>query len=236
MCDVETVVNIVQSCSYFGLILTLAAFFAGRWVTKKTGIRALNPMVFAMVVIVAVLLVCRVDYDAYYESAQIVSFLLGPTTVALAVPLYRQVQVLKRNWWLILVSCACGALSAMLFIFAFSVLTRLNPDVFRSILTKSVTSAIALGVTAEFGGMPELTIFSVTITGITGATFGLIACRLFRIREPVAVGLAMGTAAHAIGTSCALAAGEVEGSMAGLAIATAGIISVVAAPYIGYLL
>ncbi|MEA4824196.1 MAG: LrgB family protein [Clostridiaceae bacterium] len=230
-----TVVDIIQSGSYFGLILTLCAFFAGRWVTKKTGIRALNPMVFAMVVIVAALLIFKLDYESYYESAQIISFLLGPTTVALAIPLYRQVKVLKQNWWLILISVACGALSAMLFICAFSILAKIDPMIYRSIMSKSITSAIALGITAEFGGMPELTIFAVTITGITGATFGLIACRLFRIKEPVAVGLAMGTSAHAIGTSCALEAGEVEGSMAGLAIATAGIISVIAAPYIAYL-
>lgn len=229
------VVDILQSGSYFGLILTLSAFFAGRWVTKKTGIRALNPMVFAMVVIVAALLIFKLDYESYYESARIISFLLGPTTVALAIPLYRQVEVLKKNWWLILISVACGALSAMLFICAFSILMKIDPMIYRSILSKSITSAIALGITAEFGGMPELTIFAVTITGITGATFGLIACRLFRIKEPVAVGLAMGTAAHAIGTSCALEAGEVEGSMAGLAIATAGIISVIAAPYLAYL-
>ena len=232
----EKAIALVQSGSYFGLFLTLAAFFAGRWVTKKTGIKALNPMVFAMIVVVACLLIFRLDYDNYYQSAQVLNNLLGPTTVALAVPLYRQVQVLKKNWWLILVSVACGALSAMLFIFLFSVLTHIAPDVYRSILTKSITTAIAQGITREFGAYVELTVFAITVTGITGATFGLIACRLFRIREPVAVGLAMGTSCHAIGTSCALEAGEVEGSMAGLALVTAGIITVIAAPYFGWLL
>ncbi len=231
-----TVVNTLQNGSYFGLILTLAAFFAGRWITRRTGIRALNPMVFSMIVITVCLLVFRLDYDTYYSSAKVISFLLGPTTVALAVPLYRQVEVLKKNWWLILISVACGALSAMLFITAFAVITALNPDVFRSILTKSITTAIALGITTEFGAYPELTVFSITVTGITGATLGILACRWFRIKEPVAVDLAMGTAAHAIGTSCALEQGDVEGSMAGLALASAGLITVVAAPFIGYLL
>ena len=232
----EKAVGILQSGSYFGLVLTLGAFFAGRWVSKKTGIRALNPMVFAMVVVVACLLIFRLDYDNYYESAQVLNNLLGPTTVALAVPLYRQVQVLKKNWWLILISVACGALSCMLFIFLLAVLTKLAPDVYRSILTKSITTAIAQGITREFGAYVELTVFGVTVTGITGATFGLIACRLFGIREPVAVGLAMGTSCHAIGTSCALEAGEVQGSMAGLALVTAGIITVIAAPWFGWLL
>ena len=232
----EKAVGILQSGSYFGLVLTLGAFFAGRWVSKKTGIRALNPMVFAMVVVVACLLIFRLDYDNYYESAQVLNNLLGPTTVALAVPLYRQVQVLKKNWWLILISVACGALSCMLFIFLLAALTKIAPDVYRSILTKSITTAIAQGITREFGAYVELTVFGVTVTGITGATFGLIACRLFGIREPVAVGLAMGTSCHAIGTSCALEAGEVQGSMAGLALVTAGIITVIAAPWFGWLL
>ncbi len=232
----EKIVNVVQSGSYFGLILTLAAFMAGRWVSKKTGIKALNPMVFAMIVIVVCLLVFRLDYDTYNSSAQFITLLLGPTTVTLAVPLYRQVQTLKKNWWLILISVACGSLSVMLFILGFSVLTKLSPDIYRSIVTKSITAAIAQGITREFGAYVELTVVAITVTGITGATFGLIACRLFGIKEPVAVGLAMGTAVHAIGTSCALEAGEVQGSMAGLALVTAGIITVIAAPYIGWLI
>ncbi len=232
----EQIVNVVQSGSYFGLILTIAAFMAGRWVSKKTGIKALNPMVFAMIVIVVILLVFRMDYDTYNSSAQFITLLLGPTTVTLAVPLYRQVQVLKKNWWLILISVACGSLSVLVFILGFSVLTHIAPDVYRSIMTKSITTAIAQGITREFGAYVELTVFAITVTGITGATFGLIACRLFGIKEPVAVGLAMGTAVHAIGTSCALEAGEVQGSMAGLALVTAGIITVIAAPYFGWLI
>ena len=232
----EQIVNVLQSGSYFGLILTLAAFFAGRWVSKKTGIKALNPMVFSMIVIVAILLIFRMDYDTYNSSAKFITLLLGPTTVTLAVPLYRQVQVLRKNWWLILTSVACGSLSVLVFILGFSVLTHIAPDIYRSIMTKSITTAIAQGITAEFGGYVELTVFAITVTGITGATFGLIACRLFGIKEPVAVGLAMGTAAHAIGTSCALEAGEVQGSMSGLALVTAGIITVIAAPFIGWLL
>ena len=225
-----------QSGSYFGLILTLAAFFAGRWVTKKTGLRALNPMVTAIVLIIGCVLLFRVDYDRYYAGAQFLTLLLGPSTVALAIPLYRQVQILRRDWWLILVSVACGALSALLFILGLSALVRLAPDIYRSILSKSITTAIALGITSEFGAYPELTVFAITVTGITGACFGLSACRLLRIREPVAVGLALGTASHAIGTSCALEAGELEGSMSGLALATAGIITVIAAPYFGWIL
>lgn len=232
----ETAVNTLQSCSYFGLVITLAAFFIGRWVAKKTRITFLNPMVFAMVIIIACMFLFRMDYDAYNSSAQYITILLGPTTVALAIPAYRQIKVLKKNWWLILISVACGSLSCLFFILGLSVAMHIAPDVFRSILTKSITTAIGQAVTAEFGGYVELTIFAITFTGVTGAVLGLLACRLFRIREPVAVGLAMGTASHAIGTSCAFQAGEVEGSMSGLALVTAGLITVIVVPYIAYLI
>lgn len=232
----ENVVNTLQNCSFFGLALTLAAFFAGRWVSKKTGIRALNPMVISMFIIIGCLLLLPIDYETYNSSAKLLTTLLGPTTVALAIPAYRQIRVLKRNWWLILISVACGAVSCMIFILGFSILTHIDPTIFRSILTKSITTAIAQGITTEFGGYVELTIFAVTITGVSGATFGIITCRLFGIRDRVAVGLSMGTSCHAIGTSCALAVGDVEGAMSSLALVTAGLISVVVAPYIGYLL
>lgn len=232
----RNVIETVQGLSYFGLVLTMATFAFGRWVVKKTGIKAINPMVVSMVLVTIVLLVFDIDYEVYNSNARFFNFLLGPTTVALAIPLYRQVQTLKKHGVLIVISVACGAVSAMLGIFGLAWIMKLDPEIYRSILSKSITLAIALGITGEFGAYAELTIFAITVTGITGATLGLLACKFFRIREPVAVGLAMGTASHAIGTSCALERGEIEGSMAGLALVVAGLITVVAAPFIGYLL
>jgi len=232
----EQAIDTLSGLSYFGVVLTLATFVFGRWIAKKTRIRAINPMVVSMLLVIAVLLLFDIDYETYNRNTRFLYLLLGHTTVSLAIPMYRQVQILKQNWILILISVACGAISALLGIFLLSWLMKLDPVIYRSILTKSITTAIAVGVTEEFGAISELTIFAITVTGITGATLGLIACRLFGIRHPVAVGLSMGTAAHAIGTSCSMERGEVEGSMASLALVVAGLITVVAAPFAGALL
>ncbi|MBE6931113.1 MAG: LrgB family protein [Clostridia bacterium] len=229
----NTILSTLTAPWYYGLLLTIGAFLFGRWLQAKTGWRWLNPMAVGMVLIIGLFLAFDLDFDTYNQSAQILTKLLGPATVALAIPLYRQIEVLKRHWQLILISVACGAISAMLFVAGMSVLLAVEPEVFRSIVSKSITTAIGIGVTAELGGHQELTIFAITLTGITGAILGSAACKLFRIRDRMAVGLAFGTSSHAIGTSRALEIGDIEGSMSGLAIVIAGVITVALAPWVG---
>ncbi len=222
--------------AFFGILLTLATFRMGQWIVKKTGIKALNPLFTCIVLTIAFLVVVDVDYEVYNVGASYITMLLGPTTVALAVPLYKQVQLLRKNLLLILVSVAAGALSAVAGVFILSKLFSLQPEIFYSIMSKSVTAAIALGITEETGGVAALTLFSITITGMTGASCALGACKLFRITDRMAVGLSMGTCSHAIGTSVALEKGELEGAMSSLAIVVAGFTTVFAAPFINYVL
>lgn len=163
------------------------------------------------------------------------TWLLTPATVSLAVPMYREVQLLKKHLVAILVSLASGCVAGMLTILGLGGLFGISGELYRSLLPKSITTAIAMGVSEEIGGVPTITVGMVVFTGILGAVIVKAVCRLFRITHPVAVGLACGNAAHAIGTSKALEIGEVEGAMSSLAIVAAGIFTVVLAPLMGML-
>lgn len=222
--------------AFFGIVLTLATFQVGRLVVKKTGIKALNPLVTSIILVIAFLVIFRVDYADYNIGGRYISFLLGPATVAMAIPVYRQVELLKKNWLLILLSVSCGAVAALASIFLMSKAFALDPVLYRSILPKSVTSAIAVGISEEQGAIPAITLLAVSFTGIAGSVFNLMVCKLIRLKDRVAVGLGMGTSAHAIGTSVSLEVGEVEGAMSSLALVVAGLVTVVLAPFFGGLM
>lgn len=224
------------SSAFFGIVLTLATFQVGRLVVKKTGIKALNPLVTSILLVVAFLVIFKVDYKDYNIGGQYVSFLLGPATVAMAIPVYRQIELLKKNWVLILIAVSCGAVAALGSIFLMSKLFALDPVLYRSILSKSVTSAIAVGISEELEAIPAITLLAISFTGISGSVFNLIVCRLVRLKDRMAIGLGMGTSAHAIGTSVALEVGEVEGAMSSLALVVAGLVTVVLAPFFGGLI
>lgn len=223
------------SSAFFGIVLTLATFQVGRLVVKKTGIKALNPLVTSILLVIAFLVIFKVDYTDYNIGGQYISFLLGPTTVAMAIPVYRQVEILKKHWLLILISVSCGALAALVSIYLMSRMFALDPILYKSILAKSVTSAIAVGIAEEQGAIPAITLLAVSFTGITGSVFNLIICKAVRLKDRLAIGLGMGTSAHAIGTSVALEVGEVEGAMSSLALVVAGLVTVVLAPFFGSL-
>ena len=226
----------LTSSAFFGIVLTAGAFQVGRLIVKKTGIKALNPLVTAIILVIAFLVIFQVDYDVYYEGAQYYSLLLGPATVAMAIPVYRQIQLLKQNWLLILISVTAGAVSAVVGIFLLTKVFALSPVLYHSLFAKSVTAAIAVGITEQLDGIPAITLFAVCVTGIFGSTLNLLVCRLTGIRERMPLGLAMGTSAHAIGTSVALDVGEVEGAMSSLALVVAGLVTVAIAPLFGTLL
>ena len=215
---------------YFGILLSVGAFQIGRFIANKTKIAVLNPLAVSMVLVIVFLWLTGVPYESYNRGASVLTLLLGPATVSLAIPLHRQFTLLHKNIAMVLIGVGAGAVSAVLGVFGLSFLFRLTPEVYRSILTKSITLPIALGVTQELSGIPVLTILAITLTGISGAAVGPTLCRLFRIRDRIAIGLALGTCSHAVGTSRALEIGELEGAMGGLSIVVAGLVTVVIAP------
>lgn len=219
----------LSSSLFFGVTLSLITYWIGLLCKKKFRLPLFNPLLIAVILTIVVLLIFDVDYTAYNDSAKYLSYLLTPTTICLAIPLYEQLTILKKNIKAVLVGIASGVLSSVGSIFLLSVAFGLSHEQYISLLPKSITSAIAVGLSEELGGMVALTAAGVTITGILGNVIAESVLKLFRIEEPVAKGLACGTAAHAIGTAKAMEMGELEGAMSSLSIAVAGLMTVLAA-------
>lgn len=219
------------SSSYFGLLLSLGSFLAAREINRKMGREACNPLLFATIVCGAVLLLSGTDYDVFYNSgAEILEFLLTPATVCLAIPLYKQFSLLKRNAGAVLAGCIAGVIAHMAGCVLMLVLFHLETAEYITLLPKSITTAIGKGLSQELGGYPAITMVSIMVTGLFGAVAAPSLLKLFRISDPIAQGLAIGTSSHAAGTSRAVELGEIQGAASSLAIVVTGLLTVVAAP------
>ena len=221
--------EILCNSAYFGVTVSLIGYGAGIMLKKKFKYAFLNPLLISIIFVIGVVMLCGVDYESYENSAQYLSYLLTPATVCLAVPLYQQMTLLKKN----LAAVACGILAGVLAslgsVLLLAFLFGLEHDVYVTLLPKSITTAIGMGVSEELGGLVTITVAVIIVTGVIGNVIGEAVCKLFRIYEPIAKGLALGTSAHAIGTAKALEMGEVEGAMSSLAIAVAGLLTVIGA-------
>ena len=221
--------EILCNSTYFGVTVSLIGYGAGIMLKKKFKYAFLNPLLISIIFVIGVVMLCGVDYESYENSAQYLSYLLTPATVCLAVPLYQQMTLLKKN----LAAVACGILAGVLAslgsVLLLAFLFGLEHDVYVTLLPKSITTAIGMGVSEELGGLVTITVAVIIVTGVIGNVIGEAVCKLFRIYEPIAKGLALGTSSHAIGTAKALEMGEVEGAMSSLAIAVAGLLTVIGA-------
>lgn len=214
---------------FFGAVISLAAYEAGLLIRKKFKLAILNPLLIATVCVMAVLTLFKVDYTHYNEGARYISYLLTPATVCLAVPLYQQLELLRKNVKAVAGGIAAGVLASLASVFLLAKLFSLTHEQYVTLLPKSITTAIGMGVSEELGGITTITVAVIIITGILGNVIAEFVFKLFRIEEPIAKGLALGTASHAIGTAKAMELGEVEGAMSSLAIAVAGLMTVVGA-------
>ncbi|MDO4632230.1 MAG: LrgB family protein [Eubacteriales bacterium] len=215
------------SSLFFGPVISLLGYAIGMYLRKKTKLEIVNPLIVAIVFIIVVLNLFHIDYESYNASAKYLSYLLTPATVALAIPLYQQLDLLKKNFLAVILGILSGVISSLGSILGLCVLFGVSHEYYVSLLPKSITTAIGISVAEELGGIPTVTVAAICITGILGGMIGQAVCRLFRITEPISVGLAHGTAAHAIGTSKAIEIGEVEGAMSSLSIAVAGVLTVI---------
>ena len=218
--------ELLQTSSYFGLALTLLMYWISYKISQKTKVPVLNPILVASIIIIVILLVFNIDYETYETGASLLSVLLTPATICYAVPLYRQIEVLKKNVAAIIISVLCGSFSSVVMVFIFSMIFGFDHQIYTSLLPKSVTTAIGIGLSQEMGGLTAITIAAIMLTGIFGGIAAVGICRLFHITNPVAKGLAIGTSSHAVGTSKAIELGEVEGAMSGLAIVISGLMTV----------
>ena len=221
--------EMISNSMFFGAIISLAGYEVGLLINRKFQKAIFNPLLIAVIFIICTLLLLNVSYTQYNDGAKYLSYLLTPTTVCLAIPLYQQFELLKKNIKAISIGIFSGVLASLSSIFALSLLFGLNHQQYVTLLPKSITTAIGIGISEELGGMMTISVASIIITGILGNIIAPSICKLFRIHEPIAKGVAIGTASHAIGTAKAMEMGEVEGAMSSLAIAVAGLITVVAA-------
>lgn len=216
-----------ETSLFAGVTLSLISYLIGSALKKKFKIGILNPLLVSIVVTIIVLAVCRVDYATYNEGAKYLSWLLTPATVCLAIPLYEQWELLKNNAKAVLLGLTAGVLTSLGTVLVLAKLMGLSHGEYVTLLPKSITTAIGMGVSEELGGYVTITVAVIIVTGILGNMFGELICRIFRITEPISKGLALGSSAHAIGTAKAIEMGEVEGAMSSLAIAVSGIITVI---------
>ena len=214
---------------FSGVVLSLISYFIGVMLKRRFKLGLFNPLLISILLSILVLVVGNIDYEVYNESAKYLSWLLTPATVCLAIPLYEQLELLKKNYVAVLLSLLAGALTSMLTVFVLAKLCGLSHAEYVTLLPKSITTAIGMGVSEELGGYVTITVAVIIITGVLGNMFGELVCRIFRITEPVSKGLAFGASSHAIGTAKALELGEVEGAMSSLAIAVSGILTVLLA-------
>ena len=224
------------SSVFFGVFVTLAAYFLGLKVKEKTGLAIMNPLLIAIVLVMLLLRGLDIDYAAYNQSARLVSSLLTPATVCLAVPLYEQLQLLKRHKAAILTGVISGVLTSLICVLVLAMLFGLDHAAYVTLLPKSITTAIGMGVSEQLGGHVSITVAVIIITGVIGNMIAESVCRAFHITEPIARGIAIGTASHAIGTTKAMEMGEVEGAMSSLSIVVAGVLTVAGASVFSLLL
>ena len=218
-----------ENSVFFGVVISLLAYGAGSLLQNRFKLALFNPLLISVAATIAVLAAAGIYYDVYYSGAQYLSYLLTPATVCLAVPLYEKLEVLKKNWRAILIGIVSGVLTTLLCILAMSLMFGLSHEEYVTLLPKSITTAIGMGVSEELGGYVTLTVAVIIITGVLGNIFAPLICRVFRIREPIAKGIAIGTSSHAVGTAKAMEMGEVEGAMSSLSIAISGLLTVVGA-------
>lgn len=220
----------LEQSAFFGVALSLAAYGLGRLIQRKWKLAIFNPLLISIIITIAVLLTAHISYETYYNSAKYLSYLLTPATVCLALPLYEKLTLLKDNWRAILAGILSGIFTTLCSVLAMSRIFGLSHAEYVTLLPKSITSAIGMGVSEELGGYVTLTVAVIIITGILGNMSAPFLCRVFRITEPVAKGVAVGSSSHAIGTTRAIEMGQIEGAMSSLSIAVSGLLTVVIAP------
>jgi len=227
--------NLLNS-PFFGICLTMISYLIGLAIYKKFKYPILNPILIALIIIIPILLYFQIPLETYNEGGKLISFFLAPATVVLAVPLYKKIHLLKEHFIPILGGIIVGVFTSIISCTLIGRALGLNLNLIKSSLSKSLTTPIAMALSEQVGGIVPITIVMVVITGITGAVVAPFVCKLFRIEEKVAKGIAIGTASHAVGTSRAIEMGEVEGAMSGLAIGVAGLVSVFVLPLLYHLL
>lgn len=218
-----------ETSMFAGVTVSLLAYIIGALLKKKFKLAIFNPLLISIVLTIIMLVIADIDYDVYAQGADYLSWFLTPATVCLAIPLYEQWELLKHNVKAVMLGITAGVLASLTTVLVLSLIMHLSHEEYVTLLPKSITTAIGMGVSEELGGYVTITVAVIIVTGVIGNIFGELICKIFRITEPISKGIAFGSASHAIGTAKAMELGDVEGAMSSLSIAVSGILTVVGA-------
>lgn len=218
--------SIFESTVYWGIIISIGFYVLCSSIQKKKQIIFLNPLLISTLFTIVFLLINKISYKEYYDRVDFLHYLLSPATVCLAIPLYEQVNILRKHIKAIFLGILSGVIASMTSILIFSIIFSFSHTIYITLLPKSITAAIAMSVSEEWGGISSLTVPIVIMTGITGHVVAGRVCKMFKITEPIAKGVAIGSSSHAMGTAKAMEIGKIEGAMSSLSVAIAGIITV----------
>ena len=218
--------EILSNSMFFGSFLSLGVYLAATKLRQKFPTPFLNPLMLSIVCIIAMLKLTGISYEHYDRGAKYLTYFITPATICLAIPLYRQFHYLKKNYTAILLAILSGVLSGLVCIFALAYVMNFSKEHYVTFLPKSITTAIGIDLSKELGGNSTITVTAIVLTGIMGSVMGEWICKVFKIKHPISVGLALGTASHVLGTSKALEIGEIEGAMSSLSVAISGIMTI----------
>ncbi len=214
----------------FWVLITLIAFQIGVYVSKKIKLPIFNPILIALTLIISGLLIFKIDYEVYNSGGQIINSFLGPATVVLAVPLYKQLDLLKKNFTAIITGVVVGSTCSIVSVILLGKMLGIDTSIIISLIPKSVTTPIGIELSSSLGGIPSITIVSIVITGIAGAIIAPTINKILRIKSEIAIGIGIGTSSHALGTTKAFELGEAQGAMSSLSIGVAGLVTFLIAP------
>lgn len=229
LASVSALKTMLEQSVFLGVFLSLGSYGLGMWLKRKTGWALMNPLLIAVVLVVAFLAISGVSYTSYSNGARILDYLLTPATICLAVPLYQQIELLKKNYKAVVAGLVSGVLTSLISVFLLALLFQFDHASYVTFLPKSITTAIGMGISDELGGYVSITVVVILLTGVFGNIFADKILKLFHVEEPIAKGIAIGSAAHAMGTARAMEMGQIEGAMSGLSIVVSGILTVIGA-------
>ncbi|MBU3127477.1 LrgB family protein [Clostridium tagluense] len=221
--------NLIAS-PVFGVLISLIAYEIGIYIKKKGKLPIFNPLLIAIIILIVFLTKFHIKYEDYNNGGQIISFFLFPATVALALPMYKKFSLFKENAIPILIGIFSGAIVGFVCVVSLSKLFGIDNVIIESLIPKSITTPIGIVLSKQLGGLPSITVVAIIMTGIIGSIVGPFLYSIFKIKDKVALGIAMGASAHALGTARAMEIGETEGAMSGLTMAISGIVAVLLYP------
>lgn len=221
--------DLILNSSTVGVVISILGYEIGLFLKSKYKNALLNPLLISIAFVMIFILIFHIDYESYNDSAKYLSYLLTPATVCLAIPLYQQLELLKQNFLAVFLGIVAGVITSLGSVFILSMIFQLSHEEYVTLLPKSITTAIGMGISEELGGIVNITVAVIIITGVLGNVMAESICKLFKIKTAIAKGVAIGSSAHAVGTAKAMEMGEIEGAMSSLAIVVSGLCTTIGA-------